>query len=277
MKKTVSAIFAILTLTGIIGLSWIFERYPAGVTSSIVDPDFHSGCRFNPSSVPLDKEGTLSVAVWNIYKQQNKGWQTELEGLVDSSQLVLLQEASLTEPLKAYFADHSAHVAMVRAFTGFDVANGVMDVASVAPLEVCGQLTAEPLIRLPKSALVATYPLSDGSSLLVVNLHGVNFSWGLETYRQQLRLAFEDVDAHQGPVIVGGDFNTWRGERTRLVKDWMNDLGMKEVKYHQDGRSQVFGMPLDHLFYRGLTLEQATAWPTDASDHNPIQARFRLQ
>ncbi|MCF1428181.1 MAG: endonuclease/exonuclease/phosphatase family protein [Shewanella sp.] len=277
MKKKVSAIFAMLTLTGFISLSWIFERYPASVTSNIVVPDFHTGCRFDSSTASLDEDGTLTVAVWNIYKQQNEGWQAELKGLIDSSQLVLLQEASLTPLLKAYFADHSAHISMVRAFTGFDIANGVMDIARVAPLEVCGQLTTEPLIRLPKSALVSTYPLSTGKSLLVVNLHGVNFSWGLGTYKQQLSMALEEVAAHLGPVIVGGDFNTWRSERTRLVKDWMTKLGMKEVDYRQDARSQVFGMPLDHLFYRDLTLEKANARPTEASDHNPIQARFRLQ
>lgn len=277
MKKRLSAAIAFVTIAGFISLNWIFERYPAGLTSNLAEPNFAASCESQISHQPLDKDGELTVGVWNIYKQQKVGWKSELSKLMDTSQLVMLQEASLTSPLKAFFADHTGHVAMVRAFTGFDVANGVLDVAAVPATNICAQLTTEPVIRLPKSALIASYPLSNGQSLLVVNLHGVNFSWGLETYTEQLQAAAQAIETHTGPVLVGGDFNTWREGRTELVNRMMAQYGLQEVKYNLDDRSQVFGYPLDHLYYRGLSLESADAWQTQASDHNPIQAKFRLQ
>ncbi|MCL1038132.1 endonuclease/exonuclease/phosphatase family protein [Shewanella submarina] len=276
MKKTLSLIIAFVTVAGLISLSWIFERYPPGLTSDLASPDFNQACESSVSQQPLDSNGELTVSVWNIYKQQNVGWKTELTRLLDSSELVLLQEASLTTPLKSFFAERPGHATMVRAFTGFEIANGVLDVAAVPATDICAQLTTEPLIRLPKSTLVASYPLSNGESLLVVNLHSVNFSWGLETYTAQLKGAAKALAAHQGPVIVAGDFNTWREGRIQLVNKMMAEFGLKEVKYQLDERSQVFGFPLDHIFYRGLHLESAQAWQTQASDHNPIQARFSL-
>ncbi len=47
--------------------------------------------------------------------------------------------------------------------------------------------------------------------------------------------------------------------------------------YQKDQRIKVFGKPLDHLYYRDLRLVRAEAPKTDASDHNPIIASFRLQ
>lgn len=52
---------------------------------------------------------------------------------------------------------------------------------------------------------------------------------------------------------------------------------MKEVEFTPDQRLRFMtGLPLDHVFYKGLTLEQAQAPESDASDHNPMLVSFRL-
>jgi endonuclease/exonuclease/phosphatase (EEP) superfamily protein YafD len=36
------------------------------------------------------------------------------------------------------------------------------------------------------------------------------------------------------------------------------------------------GYPIDHLYYRGLTLESSRVIMTKSSDHYPLLAQFRL-
>ncbi len=65
----------------------------------------------------------------------------------------------------------------------------------------------EPILRLPKSALVTVYPLPDARLLMVVNIHAVNFSLGVDVYSKQLLPIGDQIAHHSGPVIMAGDFN----------------------------------------------------------------------
>ncbi|CQR24006.1 endonuclease-exonuclease-phosphatase family member [Yersinia enterocolitica] len=51
-------------------------------------------------------------------------------------------------------------------------------------------------------------------------------------------------------------------------------VGLEEVKFLADNRSRAFGRPLDFVFYRGLTLADASVLVTRASDHNPLLVEF---
>lgn len=65
----------------------------------------------------------------------------------------------------------------------------------------------EPILRLAKSALVTVYPLPDTRLLMVVNIHAVNFSLGVDVYSKQLLPIGDQIAHHSGPVIMAGDFN----------------------------------------------------------------------
>lgn len=62
-----------------------------------------------------------------------------------------------------------------------------------------------------------------------------------------------------------------------VVTQFAKSLGLVDVQLGKDQRIKVFGKPLDHLYYRELQLVKAEAPLTDASDHNPIIAQFKLQ
>ncbi len=239
-------------------------------------PYFVHHCLSNADTKVLDEQGELSVAVWNIYKQKKPNWRQQFNDL-SRYDLVLLQEAKLNAALDHQINGANMHALMAKGFVIRGQAMGVMTLSNSHADEACAYQSVEPWIRFAKSTLVSRYHLSDGRQLLVVNLHGVNFDWRLSTYQAQWDLVAEQLKQHHGPLIVAGDFNTWRAGRMQVVNQFAATFGLTGASFHQDYRSRVLGQPLDHLFYRDLTLLQADAIASTASDHNPIVARFALK
>ena len=113
--------------------------------------------------------------------------------------------------------------------------------------------------------------------MLVVNLHAVNFELGMATFREQLNDLTALIHRHQGPVILAGDFNTWSDKREFWLNKLVGELGLQEAIPVPDLRRTASYRPLDHLYYRNLDLVEVSSPATDASDHNPIMARFAAQ
>ncbi|MGF1688242.1 endonuclease/exonuclease/phosphatase family protein [Photobacterium japonica] len=276
--KVAAGIGAIAGALGISALNWSFDvsEVPE-VSANVLAPTFSYTCIHSEMAQPLDDHGDLTVSVWNIYKQQKDNWRSELEKVTQDSRLVLLQEASLNVPLKNYLDTAHWKVRMANAFRFLNTPAGVMNLSSVNAKSTCAYLAVEPWLRLPKSALLSEFNLSNGQTLAVVNLHGVNFSVGLDEYKAQFNKLKKVLDKHIGPIILAGDFNTWRQGRLDVVTQFAESLGLVDVQLAHDQRIKVFGKPLDHLYYRQLDLVKAEAPATDASDHNPIIAQFTLQ
>lgn len=226
----------------------------------------------------IDDNGKLNVLVWNIHKQGDKGWQQELDKLSRDTQLIMLQEASLTDELKAWVSQQSWGASYVNAFKAFDVSAGVVNLAAQMPNRACAYTAVEPWILLPKSALYARYTLSNGQDLVVINLHSINFTLGTEDFEQQIAELENAVKKHQGLMIIAGDFNTWRDARLELVQTKMAELQMQEVSFNPDHRRRFINdLAFDHVFYRGLKLQQAGSPETSASDHSPMLVDFELE
>ncbi|OZS43212.1 endonuclease/exonuclease/phosphatase family protein [Photobacterium sanguinicancri] len=242
-----------------------------------VVPEYSYNCITKQGVLPLDVDGKLHVTVWNIYKQQRDNWQEALQEYSAGSQLVLLQEANLTTGLADYLRSASWQVTMANAFKFLDTSAGVMNLSKTSANKTCAYLSMEPWLRLPKSALFARYQLSNGQELAVVNLHGVNFTVGVEEYEEQMVKLERALATHSGPMILAGDFNSWRQARLDIVEAMTGRLALHEVKLGNDQRIKILGQPLDHMYYRGLALIHAEAPLTDASDHNPIIASFKIK
>ncbi|TCI04047.1 endonuclease/exonuclease/phosphatase family protein [Corallincola luteus] len=217
----------------------------------------------------------LRVAVWNSYKLEQPGWQQELAELTAQRDLLLLQEVVARAELAPILGERPS--LLLQAFTYNQLAAGVMTSAVVSPSAVCGMRTAEPWIGVPKSLLANRYPLHDGQSLLVVNLHGINFVWELEAYQQQLDLLAALVKQHRGPVIVAGDFNSWRQERIDRIGQTLKPLQLRAVRPMPDRRTRIFGFAIDQLWLRGFEVEQAASYVSDSSDHNGLLVELRLK
>ncbi|PQJ89826.1 endonuclease/exonuclease/phosphatase family protein [Aliivibrio sifiae] len=239
---------------------------------------YQSGCTQFKTSAPIDRNGQLNVLVWNIYKQQKESWEPALKSLTVSSDLVLLQEASFTTELKQFVVDKSYSAELVRAFDVFDTSAGVLTLAKESAEKVCAHTAIEPWLRLPKSALLSEYPLSDKQTLMVVNIHAINFTLGTEDYKNQIEALSQEVKQHDGPLIIAGDFNSWSNDRLETLQQQVKTLDLKEVLFTPDDRMRfITGLPLDHIFYRGLEVTEAHSMKSNASDHNPLQVSFSLK
>lgn len=217
----------------------------------------------------------FSLLSWNVYKFQSSGWEQEIQKAASENQLILLQEAVIKPATRAMWQDYQYRWLIAAAFADKDAVMGAQLLYQGAPLKACVAKYREPWIVFPKTALAAVFPIAN-QRLLVVNIHGVNFTYDDSDLQRQLDPLLTMVKQHQGPVIFAGDMNTWSQSRSDLLDKGLSQLRLKTVSLADDQRSQFWGYPLDHVYYRGLKLEQASVQPTQASDHHPIQARFKL-
>jgi endonuclease/exonuclease/phosphatase family metal-dependent hydrolase len=224
------------------------------------------------TSEPLP--ATLVVSSWNSKKFSRDGATQTLVSLAADSALLLLQE-SLRDGAAA-----SAHGSRLFA-AGFGRRawqSGVEIRSTVAPIARCALTFREPWLRTPKAVAVATYALPDGDTLLVVNLHAINFTmtFGRGSYRAQFTALGRLLDAHRGPAIVGGDFNDWNPWRGGTLQRFAGRHGLQVVAIRPDWRSRHPLRPVDAIYLRGLRALDGTAIPTATSDHHPLRVLVSL-
>ena len=225
----------------------------------------------------LDPE-RISVLNWNVYKGQRENWASDFRRYTYKHDVVTIQEAHLDETLTSMLDDEHQYWTLNTAFHYKDKATGVMTASRVKPLRSCGQRTAEPLIRFPKTSLVSYYPIRGvKQNLLVANIHGINFTLGVDAYTSQLEKLYQVMKLHDGPIILAGDFNTWSDGRMEIVTAITRRLELKSLDYTNHNRTSVFGNALDHVFYRGLDPIEHDTWHVTSSDHNPTHVSFRVE
>lgn len=227
-----------------------------------------------PTGMPLPGSERLRIVVWNIFKQQRADWLSVLRTFSHDSQLVLLQEAQSTPELIRFATQNFIGADQVPALVLPQHHSGVMTLSAAQPVFCYPLREREPILRLSKSALVTVYPLFDGRLLMVINIHAINFSLGLEVYSKQLGPIGEQIIHHTGPVIMAGDFNTWSRPRLNALYRFTREMSLRPVRFSDDKRSKAFGRPLDFVFYRGLKVTEASVLVTQASDHNPLLVEF---
>jgi len=250
--------------------------------------DINTECLWKDSIVPFNGPAApqqtdeldsrnFKVLNWNSHKGSNKGWQEDFERLSSHSDLVVLQEGYLTDDLQDLLNKKRYNWDLAKAFTYNDIDTGVLTGSRVKPDFLCSFRVPEPLGGIPKTVLITRYPLSGtDESLLMANIHMVNFSFDLSAYRAQLKKIVELVSQHRGPFIIAGDFNTWNTARMRLLTDFIQELGAQAVTFETDHRVTFMGQRVDHIFYRKLVPFEAFTEKVTTSDHNPMLVIFRL-
>jgi endonuclease/exonuclease/phosphatase (EEP) superfamily protein YafD len=224
----------------------------------------------------LDSRG-FSLMNWNMLKGRRKGWEKDFRRLSISTDLVIIQEAYLTEDLRELLQKREYNWDLAMAFEYRDIETGVLTASKTEPSYICTFRVEEPLINLPKTVLITRYPLSKTSrSLLVANVHSINFTLGISDFFSQWLHLEQILSKHQGPLIISGDFNTWSDERMAIVEKITNRLKMKAVTFDENNRVTVFGHNIDHIYYRGLEPGEALTPTVTTSDHNPMLVTFRL-
>ena len=230
----------------------------------------------------LDKNGKIELLVWNMYKGKKDNWEADFKKLSANSQLLLTQEMFMKGKMNKVFGQFGdfEYTTATSFYVKKKYPTGVATIAS-APSSSKRYFISrnkEPLIMTPKVTLINTYPLSNGESLLTINIHAINFVTNRILKRQLNDLAFY-AKWHQGPVIFAGDFNTWTKKKQRTLRGIMNSLNLTEVKYKAstDHRMRFNGKVLDFIFYRGLELNSASVLGhINGSDHKPLIASFNI-
>lgn len=223
-------------------------------------------------SVPILTSSRFHLITWNVHKGQDKGWQEDLEGLSKQADFVLLQEATQHQNLSTF-----STALFVSSFSFNELLSGVKTFTQTQPEWYCGGGVAEPLIQIPKVASVMNLPLEKGNSLLLINVHLINFEWGISAYQAQLEQLFSLIENYQGSIVMAGDFNAWNEDRLNLVNNLMRKYGLDSVALSQDERVRFLGYPLDYIFTRGVKVVSATSEVVTSSDHNPLLMTFELE
>jgi len=225
---------------------------------------------------------TIRCLVWNILKAKRRQWAADFHHLTADRDLVLLQEAVADAPSDPMFY-HSQRYAwlMARSFRHpvSGITNGVKT-GSVAPSTDAKFFLSphtEPVFRTQKSMLVTRYTVRGHSqSLLVLNMHAINFVT-VAKFRSHIAQVGEAIGEHTGPVLLAGDFNTWRPARQHQFNAMTQELGLEQAEWPRRARLQHLRQHLDHVYFRGLQPVHVESLDfISSSDHKPIAVTFRL-
>ena len=221
--------------------------------------------------------GGFSFSTWNIRRGKAEKWNDDFIKICRSTDILILQEASLSDNLKSLLQQEDLQWDLAMAFTYQNIEVGVLTASKVTPNLVCSFSDKEPITRIPKSTLVTRYPISGKhQELLVANIHAINFTLGYGAFQKQCDQLESMLAGHQGPMIVAGDFNTWSKGRMSRVNAMANRLELSSVSFNENLKSKFFGHYVDHVFYRGLEKKNAKTLTVATSDHNPLTVVFKL-
>lgn len=278
MKKRNKILAILLTASiayGVYALSQLQIFVPARIQAEMpLQNEFKANgteCFTGSNVVLFLDQKRFRMLTWNIHKGADAGWQPDLARFSQGQDLVLLQEAAHEQVIAGFPA-----TLLVSAFAYQDQLFGVKTFARFVPQTYCGFARREPWIRVPKAVGAMTFPLKNGSELLVINVHLINFEWHPTNYRRQLEQVFTLIRKHQGAVILAGDFNAWNAQRKQIIDEFAMAAGLQEVRFSPDQRVRFLAHPLDYVFVRGLKVISAKTEKVHSSDHAPLWVEVEL-
>ncbi len=241
----------------------------------------HDSCRSaiaatSAADAPKLDPGRIDLFVWNIRKGAHPGSLADLERLAGDMDLVLIQEARLQQrPVDVL--DRARFWSFAPGYRTASASTGVMTLGNTTPLTHCYLTDREPWLRSPKAISVTEFALeSRNETLAVVNVHAINFTLGVAGFARQIAKIEAVLSDHDGPVILAGDFNTWRKRRLDLLHELTGRLQLTELSFDVDNRVTPLGNIVDRVFVRGLTAIAASTEVVDTSDHNPMAITLSL-
>lgn len=226
---------------------------------------------------PIDGEFTLLC--WNVAKLTlDRSYKKFIDSLIEKFNLdiLLLQEVKKNLSCELELHDYSYILS-----PNIETKKHIFGVLS-AFRSVCKNefflLTKKRELKYAthKISLITHHDLSNGKTLLIVNIHAINFVRNSD-FKHELDYIYSAIKSHSGSMIVAGDFNTWNRKRVSCLQEFAKSLSLKRVEFYDESKiKKVFANSLDHIFYRDLELLYSQAIESrEISDHNPIIARFK--
>jgi endonuclease/exonuclease/phosphatase (EEP) superfamily protein YafD len=222
---------------------------------------------------------TFSILCWNVHKENmHPRFHVQLHQLLLKypSDFLLFQEYKMPKHLPHGLKDFSyamaANMETKRHIYGLITGSNF----SFNSRHIELTHTKELLFSTKKSMLLTSHPFTDGGTVHILNMHGINFV-SLKAFSKELAKIESVLEKCEGMMIVSGDFNNWSKRRIEALEKFRQTLCLEKALVQQDHHiKRVFAKPIDHIFYRGLKLVRAEAIDTKkVSDHNPIHAVFK--
>jgi len=215
----------------------------------------------------------IRLVSWNVKKGSIPAWRADLDALAMDQDLMLMQEARWQSDDLA----EMRHWAFAPGYRTGKLVSGVMTYSSSEPLTQCNLTSWEPWLGTPKATNITEYGLTGtDQTVLVVNIHSINFTFGVAAFRDQIEQIRPVLAMHKGPIIFSGDFNTWRKKRAEILETFAEEFSLEAVSFADDYRKLFFGQPLDHIYVRGLQVGASETQQLESSDHNPMLVEFSL-
>ncbi len=223
---------------------------------------------------------TFGMLCWNVYKnnQRHPRFQEFLhkEVMQRAVDFILFQEANFRDnkhfQLPYFSYDAAANLEFRKEFYGVLTASRTVSSRAQAYLSE----GKESIIGPHKSLLLSDYSFEDGTPLLILNVHAINFREN-QHYGRELERFLNLVESYRGPMVLAGDFNSWSKKRMEKLYIIVQRLSLETVIFEKTGKVKSFmGKNLDFVFYRGLELVEAEVMDEHKlSDHNPLFVRFK--
>jgi len=241
---------------------------PESCRSAIAAPAPDTGPALDPTRIDL--------FVWNIQKGANPRSLEDLSRMARDKDLVLIQEARLEQqPVEAL--DRAQYWSFAPGYKTASASTGVMTLSNTTPRTHCYLTDREPWLGSPKAISITEFNLAaTDETLAVVNVHAVNFTFGVADFDRQIAKIEAVLADHKGPVILAGDFNTWRKGRLKVLREIAERLRLDELSFDVDNRVTPFGSIVDRVFVRDLYAIEASTEIVDTSDHNPMSIRLSM-
>jgi endonuclease/exonuclease/phosphatase (EEP) superfamily protein YafD len=218
----------------------------------------------------------IRLFVWNMHKGTDPDSMADLNRLASGKNLVLIQEARLERHPADALTD-AQFWSFAPGYRTAQASTGVMTLSNIMPVTHCNLTDREPWLGSPKAISITKFNLAGtDETLAVVNVHALNFTFGVRDFSNQIEKIKGVLAKHAGPVILAGDFNTWRARRFEVLRAAGEELGLNELTFDDDQRVTPMGSILDRIFVRGLDATQATIDVVDSSDHNPMSVTLRM-
>ena len=214
---------------------------------------------------------SINVLSWNVHKLQKQAAVYEAMGYSLESNIMFLQEALENEDL----LKSKPFSSFAMGYQTRDFNSGVLTLSDYPIVVRCSYLHIEPWLRTPKATNIMLLDVG-GTHLLTANIHSINFTLRTKVFEAQLNSMQEIFLAYDGPVIFGGDFNTWSDRRINALNRIASGANLTEVEFQEGIRKQVFGSSLDRFFIRDINIIKSKSSASKNSDHNPIFVTLEL-
>lgn len=224
---------------------------------------------------PVGDLDHITVVTWNAHKYMDANYFWDLKNIAATSDILMVQEAMHSTGWQLAFASHFPFsFSFYKSFcTKEQLATGVQTAARflLTQNENITSLDTEPVSFTPKVTGLSRIEVPGHGSVLLVNTHALNFNTG-DLFERQIDQVVARISSEKGPIIWGGDFNSWTPQRKEYLNAKTKSLGLTHVQPSDDHRNLI----LDHIYVRGFTVESAEVLTQSSSDHQPLKAVLKF-